>query len=233
MGSNSHILRLGRRTSTWQHGASTRQWEPGWAASTASLTRTSRTWNRLDPRAEKTISDGASVCDESMPTPDLNNWSPLSADDVGLLFADFNHRPWWMAGGLAIDAFLGYKSRRHDDTDVGVLRRDQSELKRYLERFDWELWVADPPGELRLWRGEDLIPPDVHEVWCRLGADATWSLEVLLEDSRMEHWLYRRDHRLTLPLDAMVMEWGKVAVPLGRSSVAIQGRLEQRGSNQR
>jgi hypothetical protein len=32
--------------------------------------------------------------------------------------------PWWIAGGWALDLFLGYQTRGHGDLDVGVLRCD-------------------------------------------------------------------------------------------------------------
>jgi hypothetical protein len=35
---------------------------------------------------------------------------------------------WWIAGGWAVDLFLGEQTRVHDDVDVAVLRRDEHEL---------------------------------------------------------------------------------------------------------
>ena len=32
--------------------------------------------------------------------------------------------PWWIAGGWALDLFVGKQSRPHKDLDIGVLRRD-------------------------------------------------------------------------------------------------------------
>jgi hypothetical protein len=38
--------------------------------------------------------------------------------------------PWWIAGGWAIDLFLGRETRPHGDLDVGVLRRNVGEVLR-------------------------------------------------------------------------------------------------------
>jgi hypothetical protein len=32
--------------------------------------------------------------------------------------------PWWIAGGWALDLFIGDQTRAHEDLDVGILRRD-------------------------------------------------------------------------------------------------------------
>jgi len=57
--------------------------------------------------------------------------------------------PWWVAGGWAIDLFVGHQTRLHDDLDVLVLRRDQLAVHQALR--GWDLHAADPPGTLRPW----------------------------------------------------------------------------------
>jgi len=63
-------------------------------------------------------------------------WEPLCPSDVGRLLSGLTC-PWWICGGWALDLFLNSETRRHDDLDVAVLRRDQAELYRYLR--DWDL----------------------------------------------------------------------------------------------
>jgi hypothetical protein len=43
-------------------------------------------------------------------------------------------RPWWVAGGWAVDMFLGSITRSQSDVDIAVLRADQDMLWRYLQR---------------------------------------------------------------------------------------------------
>lgn len=41
-------------------------------------------------------------------------------------------RPRWIAGGQAIDLFVGTSTRAHADVDVLLLRRDQSDVHEVL-----------------------------------------------------------------------------------------------------
>ncbi|MGD6844537.1 nucleotidyltransferase domain-containing protein [Bacillus infantis] len=45
-------------------------------------------------------------------------------------------KPWFVAGGWAIDLFIGKQTRPHADLEIGIFREDQQALKSYLE--DWE-----------------------------------------------------------------------------------------------
>jgi hypothetical protein len=108
-------------------------------------------------------------------------------------------RPWWICGGFALDLFLGYETRRHDDLDVAVLRRDQRALFDYLA--GWELRFATPTHTLEPWDGRRLDPP-VHGVWARRPAAPpdTWTCEFLLDEASTDEWAYRRDATVRRPL---------------------------------
>jgi hypothetical protein len=112
-------------------------------------------------------------------------------------------RPWWIAGGWAIDLFVGARPRRHDDVDVAVLRRDQQNLAAHLD--SWDLQVVVRPGELRPWRGEWLESP-VHELWARRSPADAWTCELLLDDADGDRWVFRRDPRVTHPLAELGVE---------------------------
>src|SRR5690606_39980317 len=47
---------------------------------------------------------------------------------------------WWLAGGWAIERFVGSAIRRHGDLDVGCLRRDAAALTSALT--GWEFYAA-------------------------------------------------------------------------------------------
>lgn len=124
-------------------------------------------------------------------------WDALSPARVHALFKSFD-APWWIAGGWAIDLFLGRQTREHGDIDLAVLRSDQPRLQRHLA--GWDVHVAHD-GELTPWASGDWLEPPRHQFWVRSGPGAPWSFEVLLEDSRGGDWLFRRDASITLPLD--------------------------------
>jgi hypothetical protein len=126
-------------------------------------------------------------------------WERLRPEQVAGLLAGFD-APWWIAGGWAIDLFLGTETRHHDDVDVAVLRRDHLALHRLLR--DWDLRYATAERTLTPWDGRPLAPP-VHAVWARRShdEDAPWTFEVLLNEHRDDRWVYRRDPAISRRLD--------------------------------
>ncbi len=106
---------------------------------------------------------------------------------------------WWVSGGLALGLHVGRSWRDHDDTDVGICRRDVRHLRATLN--GWEVVVASQ-GNLAPWDGRDLWA-DVREnnLWCRY-AGGPWQLDVTLGEGDDHGWVYRRDPSLVLPWDA-------------------------------
>jgi hypothetical protein len=126
-------------------------------------------------------------------------WEPLWPTDLLGLLAGLG-APWWVAGGWALDLFLGRNTRTHEDLDVALLRRDQLALPRHLR--GWDLRYATPEHTLEPWDGSPLELP-VHGIWARRAARATapWSCEFLLNEQRDGYWVYRRDERIKRPLE--------------------------------
>lgn len=122
-------------------------------------------------------------------------WQPLSVEETASRFAAFPG-PWWIAGGWAIDLFIGRQTREHADIDVLILRGDQRHLFDTLA--GWEIHAAGMPvpGRLVRWKAETLFPPDVHDIWCRPDATSPWALQVMLLDTAGDRWRFRRDHRI-------------------------------------
>ncbi|MET7676967.1 nucleotidyltransferase domain-containing protein [Streptomyces seoulensis] len=112
--------------------------------------------------------------------------------------ADF---PWWIAGGYAIDLAVGHELRPHGDLDVLVLRHDQARVRDLLA--DWDLYVADPPGQgkLRPWRPGEVLQPPLHDIWCRRTPQAPWSVQLMLDEAEGTQWVSRRDPEVRRPVD--------------------------------
>uniref|UniRef100_UPI0039BFF6A5 nucleotidyltransferase domain-containing protein n=1 Tax=Lentzea alba TaxID=2714351 RepID=UPI0039BFF6A5 len=120
----------------------------------------------------------------------------MSPAEVAGLFAD---APWWcVAGGYAIELAVGRPLRPHSDIDVLLLRRDQLAAQQALAGWEW--WAADPPGTLRPWRPGEILPPDVHDIWCRPAGSETWRVQVMLDESSGDDWVSRRDPRVRRPI---------------------------------
>jgi hypothetical protein len=139
---------------------------------------------------------------------ELGVWKPLSPRQVASVLEELK-APWWIAGGLALDAFIGHKSREHGDIDVGILRRDQLEVQQALAA--WDLQAADPPGTLRPWLSGETLPLTAHDIWCRPTAGSAWGLQLMLDEADGEEWEFRRNPAITRPLQSLV--WRKGGVP--------------------
>lgn len=129
----------------------------------------------------------------------LGNWERLRPADAAALLAELD-APWWIAGGWALDLFLGTETREHADVDIAVLRRDQLALYQLLRK--WDLRYATRGHMLAPWGGQPLALP-VHAVWARRSHDAAapWTFEVLLDEHRGDYWVYRRNPEVARPLE--------------------------------
>jgi hypothetical protein len=120
---------------------------------------------------------------------DLGPWEPMMPTEVAELLSSAAC-PWWIAGGWAIDLQLGRQTRTHEDMDVLILRDDQRAIQAVLD--GWDLYAADPPGTLRRWRPGEVLPPAVHDIWCRRTPESPWSLQIMIDDASAGVWRYRR-----------------------------------------
>src|SRR5258705_6666196 len=93
----------------------------------------------------------------------LGPWDPLTLSDAVQMFegAPF----WWaVAGGGAIDMFLGAQTREHHDLDLGVARHEQGLVFETLMLLGWDCHLA-AGGQLTPWRGEKLDTRE-NNLWC-------------------------------------------------------------------
>jgi hypothetical protein len=102
-----------------------------------------------------------------------------------------------IAGGYALDLWLGRSTRPHADLEVAVLRRDHAAVDEWLS--GWDRHVAVPgTAELEPWDGSIEAPR--HAVWCRRSPTEPWAFELLFNDADGDEWRFRRDRRVRLPL---------------------------------
>jgi hypothetical protein len=124
------------------------------------------------------------------------------------LMRDF-HAPWAIAGGWALDLFVGRESRSHADIDIAILRADQRQLRAQMSGRVEKL----VEGKLAEWSPTEELTMPVHEV------HATWpdgyQLEFLLneQDRETREWVFRRDRRIRRSLAAAL---SPVGCPISR-----------------
>ena len=123
---------------------------------------------------------------------------------VAAIMRDFKPG-WFIAGGWAIDLYLGRVTRPHADIEVGIFRADQSALQDYFG--GWRLQKV-AGGVRSAWRRGELLAPPVHELYCFNAAAELPRLEILLNESDGGRWVYRRDERITRPLGKCLLTSG-------------------------
>jgi hypothetical protein len=123
------------------------------------------------------------------------------------LFVGFP-RPWYVAGGWALDLFLGRVTRDHEDVEVAILRSDQGGLRAHLAGWSFEKVIPDSPSGREPWPPSERLEPPVHEIHAHRDAGTPDEMEILLNESDGRRWRFRRDMRVTLPLQRM----GRIAL---------------------
>ncbi|MBN1268913.1 MAG: amino acid transporter [Kiritimatiellae bacterium] len=124
-------------------------------------------------------------------TEDIHNWDLMSVEEVAGLMSEAPV-PWWVAGGWAIDLFLGRQTRLHGDTDVLVRRGDQFAVQALLAEKGLLLYKTQQPG-LKPWPAGEFPDRPVDDIWCRRTPDSPWILQLMLLDTEGDQWIFKRD----------------------------------------
>ena len=138
----------------------------------------------------------------------FDQWAPITVPEVVHQFAGAPFK-WGLAGGHAIEQFLGRTVREHKDIDVLVLRQDQLLLQRWLTP-DWQLFAADPPGLLRQWQPDEYLHIGIHDVWAHRKGIQFWQLQIMLMETEGNRWYSRRDPRVGGNSDQLIVLYGSV-----------------------
>lgn len=127
-------------------------------------------------------------------------WDPISVAEAAERFGR-SDVDWWIAGGYAIDLFLGWESRAHADIDIEMFRADRDALFDVLA--GWQLFSMSD-GSLSRWRRGDALEGSVFGIWGRPHDAAPWAVEVMLADGDRSEWRFRRDPTITMPGNRLV-----------------------------
>jgi hypothetical protein len=117
-------------------------------------------------------------------------WDPLTVGELREVMRGFPE-PWWIVGGVAIEAFTG-AHRGHEDVDVVVFSDAVPALLRQLGGA-FHLWSQDG-GTMRVIDDAHPEPLEPHsQVWIRENASSPWRADFILNPSRDGRWVSRRD----------------------------------------
>ncbi|GAC1443851.1 MAG: hypothetical protein NVSMB55_18570 [Mycobacteriales bacterium] len=125
-------------------------------------------------------------------------WQPPALHELADLLGAVR---WWVAGGLALDLFTGVP-RQHQDVDVGLPRSELPGLVASLAHL--HLWTVQD-GALRPLSCFAELPPEYEQLWARRDAQSPWLIDMLLTPVDGDDWVFKRDHRLRLPLAQAVV----------------------------
>jgi len=138
---------------------------------------------------------------------------------VAELLAAFE-RPWCVAGGWAIDLFLGRVTRAHHDVEISILRADQFLLRRHLAGWEFEKAFPGPERRLEPWHEGQWLAVPVHEVRAHRQQGKPQALEIFLTDSSAQEWWYRRNPAIRRPL-SLISARSDLGVPFLRPEVVL------------
>ena len=113
---------------------------------------------------------------------------------------------WCVAGGWAIDFYLGTQTRTHEDLEVVAFRKDFALLFSQLGLYNPLKIKTGKEVRFIPWKG-DKIEDDVIQLRLdaiKHGTD-TVDFEVFLTPSNNNKWVCRRNINLQLPLDEVCL----------------------------
>lgn len=115
--------------------------------------------------------------------------------------------PWYVAGGWAIDLFVGQVTRDHQDVDLVIGRRHQHTVYLHLADRVWSMIVPHPDGltdkgTIELWDGSLLVLP-AHQILA--DDEHGHRIEFLLSEIDEGRWRSRRNPEATMPTVRMAL----------------------------
>ncbi|MEK4627540.1 hypothetical protein MKZ17_04870 [Solibacillus sp. FSL R7-0682] len=124
-------------------------------------------------------------------------------------------KAWFIAGGWAIDLFIGEETRKHEDIEIAIFRKNQMNLKTYLKEWDIKKVIK---GEFYHWGNEYLELP-IHELLAtnRITGE---KIEILLNEIEGNNWVFRRDSRISYPHD-LIFSYSETGIPYLKPEVVI------------
>jgi Aminoglycoside-2''-adenylyltransferase len=129
-------------------------------------------------------------------------WDPWRPADIARLLAGVTV-PWYVAGGWAIDLFLGRQTREHGDLEIAVPAPEFAAIRAALADYEFDVvgsgqrWPLDSPA-FRV----------MHQTWVREPGTGVYRADVFREPERDGSWVCRRDESIRLPYERLIRRTG-------------------------
>lgn len=144
-------------------------------------------------------------------------WRAWSPGEVAEILGGVE-APWYVAGGWALDLFLGEQRREHEDLEIAVSGARFDEVEEALSAY--EIHVVTGPGHVTPVDDARAALGHTHQTWVREPATGWWRLDVFREPSDGDEWIYRRDPRIRLRYED-VIERAADGIPYGRPEIVL------------
>lgn len=107
---------------------------------------------------------------------------------------------WMIAGGWAIDLYLGKVTRKHKDIEIAIPRNEQQQLKEYLTNWSFD-YVEN--SRFTPWEKNVHLSLPIHEIHAK---NDTYQLEILLNEIDNNEWTFRRNKDIKYPLKKLMKQ---------------------------
>jgi len=127
------------------------------------------------------------------PVVDVRAWQPWSPHEVAVRLRSVGVA-WAVAGGWALDLFVGGAAHPHGDIEIVVAREQLVAVQSALPELDWFAVAGGKmlPAESAPGRG--------HQTWGWDREAACWRVDVMREPWDEAEWVYRRNEAIRRPL---------------------------------
>jgi hypothetical protein len=157
--------------------------------------------------------------------PDVSLWRAWSPQEAVKVLTGVD-APWFIAGGWAIDLFLGGQRREHEDLEIAVPRDRFPEIAEALSAY--ELFVVSGPSELTPLDDARSSLGATNQTWLREPETGWWRVDVIREPSDGDTWIFRRDARIRLPY-TRVVERTEDGIPYSCPEVVLLYKAKHSG----
>lgn len=133
--------------------------------------------------------------------PPYSNWAPSTLEEVQQELGDID---WILAGGIALEQFVGRSYREHGDIDVLIKREDQHKIYGQIEAE--RIFIATRKGKLSPAEPNQYYDKPIQDIWILDPTQTHWSLQIMLFDLLGERWVYKRNEQINLLLNDIYFE---------------------------
>jgi len=155
--------------------------------------------------------------------PGIEDWAPWHPAEVHRRLVE-STVDWYVAGGWAVDLWLGRQTRDHEDIELAI---DRTDFPAWRAQFAGFALYDAGRGRLRRLGPGDGPDPRHHQVWLCDPAARAWRMDTFLEERPYGwwtcHWLPLVRHPMSLAVTRTA-----AGIPYLRPELVLLGKAKDR-----